>query len=131
MAKDNEDGHAFPQMAIVGQAIETTGGMTLLDYFAGQAMTGWLASYQPGDGTPVPSKSAEFFYSLADAMIEHRDGQHTVNARPVAAAPDLVEALELIAKLTPHAANAADAMSLHLTVKAIAETAIAKARGEV
>lgn len=43
---------------------------------------------------------------------------------------ELLEALQRLAKLTPEAANAFDAHDLHLTVCAIAETAIAKARGE-
>lgn len=36
----------------------------------------------------------------------------------------LVDALDRISKLTPDAANARDARDLHLTVKAIADTAL-------
>lgn len=44
------------------------------------------------------------------------------------AAPDLMEALERLADLTPGAANTATARDLHLTVRAIALEALAKAR---
>ena len=50
--------------------------------------------------------------------------------RLIAAAPDLLEALQRLSALTPGAANAATARDLHLTVKAIADEAVAKATGE-
>jgi hypothetical protein len=43
---------------------------------------------------------------------------------------ELHEALYRLAELTPARANAGDAQDLHLTVKAIAETAIAKVAGQ-
>ena len=57
--------------------------------------------------------SVEMPYQLADAVAE------------IAA---LQEALERISVLSPNAANARDARDLHLTVRAIAETALARSR---
>lgn len=51
-------------------------GLTIRDYFAAKAMSGWLASFDPNDG--IPSKEvgqkqiAEMAYSIADAMLETR-----------------------------------------------------------
>jgi len=46
-------------------------GMTLRDYFAGQALAGWLASFGPDDAVK-PAGCAEFAYEVADAMLEAR-----------------------------------------------------------
>ena len=46
-------------------------GMSLRDYFAAKAMSGWLASYGPEDAVKVKNV-AEFAYEIADAMIEAR-----------------------------------------------------------
>ena len=67
--------------------------------------------------------------------LAHPDGEipaahKLANARLIAAAPGLLEALQRLSALTPGAANAATARDLHLTVKAIADEAIAKATGE-
>lgn len=76
MTKDN-GGPAFPFDAGDAQndwyVTEQHPGMSLRDWFAGQAMTGWLASYSPEDMAPVPEKVAKFFYSLADAMLAERE----------------------------------------------------------
>ena len=45
-------------------------GMTLRDYFAGQAMAGMLANHKSQAGIAVYSKDA---YDVADAMIAARD----------------------------------------------------------
>jgi len=44
-------------------------GMTLRDYFAGQALAGRLA----GSSTPFDIYAARYVYRIADAMIEARD----------------------------------------------------------
>ena len=54
-------------------------GMTLRDYFAGQALNGWLASW-PNSGpiakTPDGEKAlAESAYRFADAMLAAREKQ--------------------------------------------------------
>ncbi len=46
-------------------------GMTLRDWFAGQALTGWLASYDADQSVKAKSL-AEFAYGVADAMLEAR-----------------------------------------------------------
>ncbi len=71
---------AFPQQCAdaldVGMVHE---GMSLRDWFAGQALAGWMASYvnaeHPGsfdDGTPYLAHIAEHSFALADAMIAAR-----------------------------------------------------------
>jgi hypothetical protein len=47
-------------------------GMTLRDYFAGQALTGLLAGRQPNNAYPL-EYLAETSYATADAMLEARD----------------------------------------------------------
>lgn len=52
-------------------------GMSLRDYFAGQALAGWLASYPPETSHPVSRNKAadiaELSYEMADAMIKARE----------------------------------------------------------
>ena len=48
-------------------------GMTLRDYFAGQALAGYLSAGQKwNDGASAASKAA---YYMADAMIKAREGE--------------------------------------------------------
>lgn len=44
-------------------------GMTLRDYFAGQALAGMLADYQCN---PQPAEAAQVAYGYADAMLADR-----------------------------------------------------------
>lgn len=63
-----------------------------------------------------------------------RDDDGTVQtfaAHRLRATDDLLEVLERLSKLTPIAANAPTANDFHLTVKAIADSAIARHRGTV
>lgn len=67
-----DGGQAFP---IAGdQDLVRRDGMTLRDYFAGQAMTGLLAAYS-GQDTPLPAvrMAAAYSYDLADAMLTERE----------------------------------------------------------
>jgi hypothetical protein len=57
--------------------IRSRGGMTLRDWFAGQALVGTLASYPPGE-SPSDAKLAEWSYATADAMLAARNQE----ARP-------------------------------------------------
>jgi len=76
MSADIHDGGpAFP----FGQVSETTGqpingffnpGMTLLDWFAGQAMVGWISS---PDTSGNHSDMSKWCYDAADAMIKERN----------------------------------------------------------
>lgn len=59
MAETKDGGPAFPQ------------GLSLRDYFAGQALAGWLASF-PTDAVVRAPKVASFAYEIADAMIAAR-----------------------------------------------------------
>lgn len=53
-------------------------GMTLRDYFAGQALAGWLASYDGHSAHPcesghdTASSLARLSYQLSDAMLAER-----------------------------------------------------------
>ncbi len=49
-------------------------GMTLRDYFAGQALAGWLASFTP-DEPAKPKVCAALAYAMADAMIAAKGGE--------------------------------------------------------
>ncbi|WP_274787532.1 hypothetical protein [Klebsiella pneumoniae] len=69
MSKENNGGPVYPT-----QGYE---GLTLRDYFAGQAMQGWLASYPESDQHPVATHRenmvAELSYLMADAMLKARE----------------------------------------------------------
>lgn len=69
MSKENNGGPAYPT-----QEYE---GLTLRDYFAGQAMQGWLASYPESEQHPVATHHenmvAELSYLMADAMLKARE----------------------------------------------------------
>jgi hypothetical protein len=49
-------------------------GMTLRDWFAGQALAGNLASVPP-DADPDAEAMARFSYRVADAMLAAREGK--------------------------------------------------------
>ncbi len=61
--------NAFP-IAIPADCISWEDGMTLRDYFAGQALTGYLSGSTSIGGTK--SDAAKWAYEFADAMIEAR-----------------------------------------------------------
>lgn len=70
--KDN-GGSAFPNLVETlqtGDIIRFQSGMTLRDWFAGQAMSGMLAN---GIGNAEPDKLAWAAYHAADAMLEARE----------------------------------------------------------
>ena len=60
----NDGGPAFPS----GDGYQRALGMTLRDYFAGQALVGLLAHPSGED----PEVAVNFAYRLADAMLEQR-----------------------------------------------------------
>jgi len=49
-------------------------GMTLRDWFAAQALAGFVATYQGED--PPPLRCAAIAYELADAMLAVRTRKH-------------------------------------------------------
>ncbi len=79
MSKRNDGGAAFPRIPMVsptGGSILSTEGMYLRDWFAGQALAGWLSMQLDKDiDLPKPGlceNVASYAYSLADAMIAAR-----------------------------------------------------------
>ncbi len=68
----NDGGSAFP-MGYEGETtIVTQEGMTLRDYFAGQALAGWLATFGPSEEAES-AHIAVFSYRVADAMLAKRE----------------------------------------------------------
>ena len=67
MDKPNDGGPAFPCADAKGFVSE---GMSLRDYFAGQAMGGQLAD---PDGEIDPKLIARWSYAYADAMLAERE----------------------------------------------------------
>lgn len=67
-------GSAFPQVEEVridGQMVFVKQtGMTLRDYFAGQALMGMLADHT---GIPVVIRFSQIAYEIADAMLQERN----------------------------------------------------------
>ena len=77
MTKQIEDGGPAHPHPVRNEQCEwdVATGMTLRDYFAGQALMGLLASPGEPPATDWPSKRiAEMAYFQADAMIEARKG---------------------------------------------------------
>lgn len=72
---DRKGGSAFPWMesGVGGETCQGDPGMTLRDWFAGQALSGLLAHASGED----PHKAPKFAYVLADAMLEA--GKDTTN----------------------------------------------------
>lgn len=65
MADIDDGGPAFP-----GVLRGTYGGMTLRDWFAGQALCGWVSD--PAIDSNQEEGVARICYALADAMIQAR-----------------------------------------------------------
>lgn len=81
MSDAPENPSAFPQSDTI------YGGMTLRDWFAGQALAGWMAGYGPqsdhpctlddirrenGEHSQLAQNIARCSYQLADAMLAER-----------------------------------------------------------
>ena len=63
-----------------GEQIYSVGGMTLRDYFAGQALIGIIGKYpceiceiKPGGYAPVNVSAAKGAYAYADALLAERE----------------------------------------------------------
>lgn len=74
----NHGGPAFPAQPIYkfpnGAIISLNqGGMTLRDYFAGQALTGYISVEE--FSTEHPAKLATWSYEQADAMLAAREAK--------------------------------------------------------
>lgn len=78
MSDTNDGGPAFPlgdtYVQLPGEAIGRSRGhpgMTLRDWFAGQALCGSIAFPIPGN-EKIPENAARFAYAYADAMLAAR-----------------------------------------------------------
>lgn len=82
MAVDN-GGPAFPMAsgpeARVNEATHCNEGMSLRDWFAGQAIAGILANAGEYGGVSLPAdeKAAQWVYRYADAMLAERNKERT------------------------------------------------------
>lgn len=78
MSKIDDGGSAFPfgitEGAHHGHGMHKQDGMSLRDYFAGQTLSGWLASMTDVD-CPQIDRVAAFSYEVADAMLAARKGK--------------------------------------------------------
>lgn len=72
MAQKLDGGPAFPQLEKCGDMTIAMGGMTLRDYFAGQALVRVMMMGRP-DHYGNSQYLAEQSYEIADAMIAARD----------------------------------------------------------
>lgn len=73
--KQNDGGLAFPTLMKKGELAVAEGGMSLRDWFAGQALIGLCQSEMgPEEYTVSPHLLARAAYAAADAMLAARKG---------------------------------------------------------
>ena len=75
MADDTRDdgGSAFPQLTRVGQAAVSEGGLSIRDYFAGQALVGFAANIRANEvDKGIADTLAAAAYAIADRMVQAR-----------------------------------------------------------
>lgn len=69
--------YRFDDMPYPEEVAVTADDLTIRDYFAAKAMSGWLASFPASESHPVVSgleeKVANYSYALADAMLRARE----------------------------------------------------------
>ena len=72
----NDGGPAFPRTGADGHTSPQS-GMTLRDYFAGQALTNVdvRIPMSDDDDTPSPRAIANYMYVIADAMLAAREAK--------------------------------------------------------
>jgi pyruvoyl-dependent arginine decarboxylase (PvlArgDC) len=81
MSQPLDGGTAFPSITTSARQVEnlhtqwyshvqSVGGMSLRDWFAGQALAGYLSE---SNSFSDPDKVAEFAYEYADAMLARRN----------------------------------------------------------
>ena len=76
MSDTKDGGAAFPLHPGVAPDWTASAGMTLRDWFAGQALAGFIASGTFSNaGTGFESFIAGHAYNVADAMLEARKGE--------------------------------------------------------
>jgi hypothetical protein len=62
-----DGGSVFPNSNSCGNE----NGLTLRDWFAGQALAGYVVRF-PETGETLPERAAEYCYEMADAMLANR-----------------------------------------------------------
>lgn len=67
-----DGGPAFPQALGVDKEFVGSEGMSLRDYFAGQALAGFLASFGGHTDAPPGEPAARRAFQYADAMLAER-----------------------------------------------------------
>ena len=72
----NDGGPAFParpqERLVTGNILSGNEGMSLRDWFAGQALMGMIASRNPNFPLLDPKDDAEYVFDVADAMLKAR-----------------------------------------------------------
>lgn len=69
----DDGGPAFPEIKLQPSGwADVSGGMTLRDFFAGQALVGIAGPHSADGFTLSPSDSAAWAYEVADAMLAER-----------------------------------------------------------
>ena len=67
-----ENPPAFPREDYQADDAPGQRGMSLRDWFAGQALSGWLASFGPGAHPTDESELAAYAFVITDAMLAAR-----------------------------------------------------------
>ena len=82
MSKINDGGPAFPRTGEgFGNPKYDTAGMTLRDWFAGQALNGFIVNAMMGDKTQKNlTDTAALAFAVADAMIAESQKQEPHDA---------------------------------------------------
>lgn len=80
MTNINDGGPAFPN-PYVPEYGEKSSGLSVRDWFAGQALAGWLESFpgdtsHPGETSKYAANIANGSYALADAMLKAREASN-------------------------------------------------------
>jgi hypothetical protein len=81
MKTTNDGGNAFPHAQRLWDndaqswAVHSVGGMTLRDWFAGQALAGFRPNYTTSKFKLTEISVAVYAYKFADAMLAAREGK--------------------------------------------------------
>jgi hypothetical protein len=73
--RNNNGGHAFPTLFIDPEHGSGYPGMSLRDWFAGQALQGMTSTVR----WTTPNEFSETAYAIADAMIEARKKDYIID----------------------------------------------------
>ena len=71
--KDGGPAFPFTYLDVQTGAKRTVHGMTLRDWFAGQALMGMMASRNPSSPKFTPEMDAVYVYAVARAMLQERN----------------------------------------------------------